>query len=512
MDVLWLVGAYGLGLAASQVGLPPLVGYLGAGLALSGLGTGSAELLSEIGHFGVLFLLFTVGLHLRFRNLLRSEVLGAGGLHLVLTAALMVAGALAVGLEPGPGILVAVALAFSSTVLAAKALEDRNALSAYHGRVAIGVLVLQDVAAVALLAALGGGMPAPWAVGLLLLLPLARPALLWLLDASGRGELLLLYGLLLAIGGAAAFSVVGLGSELGALAAGALVAGHPRAEELAERLWGLKEAFLVGFFLEVGLAGLPDAGGWLLAGGLLALLPLKAALFFGLFLAFRLRARSAYMTALTLTSYSEFALIVAALAVGTGVLPQGGLVVLALAAAGSFAVNALLNRWANPLYARLEPWLVRFERPGPHPDDQPRSLGSGRVLIVGMGRVGTAAYDALRDRSIQPVGLDDDPERIQGHREDGRRVIFGDATDPELWKELEPGRLTAVIVTLSDARAGAEAAEMLRSRGFTGTINALATREEEDERLQAAGVNTICHPLVQAGLELAESSVRPRAA
>lgn len=512
MDILWLIGAYGLGLVASQIGFPPLVGYLGAGLALSTMGAGHAEILSEIGHFGVLFLLFTVGLHLRFRNLLRGEVLGAGGLHLLVTAALFAGLGLAWGLDARPGVMLAVALAFSSTVLAAKALEDRNALNAFYGRVAIGVLVLQDVVAVALLGLVGGAAPNLWAAGLLLLLPLARPVLLRLLEASGRGELLLLYGLLLAIGGGTLFSAVGLGSELGALVAGILVAGDPRAEELGERLWGLKEAFLVGFFLEVGLAGFPEAAGWWAAAALVVFLPIKAGLFFGLFLLFRLRARTAYMASLALFSYSEFALIVGAIAVDAGVLSEPTLVVLAIAALGSFAVNALLNRWANPIYERLEPRLVRFERSGRHPGDQPRSLGSAQVLIVGMGRVGAAAYDALKERDTRAIGIDADPARIQENRRAGRRVIYGDATDPELWKELEPGALTAVIMTLSDPAAEAGAARMLRARGFAGEINALATRTAEDERLREAGVNAICHPLVQAGIELAETSLGKRAA
>lgn len=512
MDILWLIGAYGLGMVASQAGLPPLVGYLGAGLALSPLGGGDTEVLAEIGHLGVLFLLFTVGLHLRFRNLLRSEVLGAGGVHLLVTALLLAGLAMAIGLPTDPAVTLGVALAFSSTVLAAKALEDRNALNAYYGRVAIGVLVLQDVVAVMLLGAIGGAAPGLWALGLLASLPLVRLALLRLLQASGRDELLLLYGLLLAVGGGAVFSAAGLGSELGALVAGILLAGDPRSEELAERLWGLKEAFLVGFFLEIGLGGLPDPAGWWAALGLLALLPLKALLLFALFLLFRLRARTAYMTSLSLMSYSEFALIVGAIAVDAGVLSEATLVVVTLAALGSFAVNALVNRWAGAAYGRLEPWLVRFERAGPHPDDQPRSLGSGEVLIVGMGRVGAAAYDALREREVRPVGLDNDPARIQEHLRTGRRVIYGDATDPELWTDLEPGKLEAVIMTLTDSAAEAGAAEMLRARGFEGEINALATRSEDDERLQGAGVSTICHPLVQTGIELAERSLAERAA
>lgn len=511
MEVIWLVVAYGLGLVASQVGLPPLVGYLGAGLALAAAGFSEAALLREVGHLGVIFLLFTVGLHLRFRNLLRGEVLGAGLTHIALSALPFAGLAWILGLEPIAALFVGTVLALSSTVVAAKALEDRKALGAYHGRITIGVLVLQDLIAVGLLATLGTRPLAP-AAALLLLLPLLRPPLSWLLRVTTSGELRLLLGLLLALGGAGLFAAVGLSDELGALVAGALLAGDARSDDLAERLWGLKEAFLVGFFLEIGLIGLPDFGGWILAGLLVLALPLKAVLFFGLFLAFRLRARTAYLTSASLTSYSEFTLIAGSAGVAAGLLPAAWLVVLTLATAGSFALNALWARYANPVYTRLERHLVALERPGEHPDAQARSLGSARALVVGMGRVGIAAYDSLAEREVRVVGLDDDPGVIETQRRAGRRVIYGDAEDPELWSELEPGALEAVIIAIDDAEKAATAAEALRRRGFTGVINALAMRREESELLEAAGVTTICHPLVQAGVELAESSLRPKAA
>ena len=330
--------AYALGVAASYLGFPPLVGYLGGGLALYAFGVTGSELLHDIGHVGVLLLLLTVGLHIRPRNVLRLEVLGAGTAHLAISSVLFAAVGLAFGLAPGAAVLVGVVLAFSSTVLGAKSLEARNELEAYQGRIAVGVLILQDLVAVALLALGGLGFPSPWAL-LLLLAPLARPLLLALLAASRHGELLLLYGLLLALGGGALFELVGFSPELGALAAGALLAGHPKAEELSEKMWGLREAFLVAFFLEVGLAGLPSVGGLVFVLVLVLLLPLKGALWFSLMTLFKLRARTGFVVAASLTSYGEFAIIAGAAMVGAGLMPESVVAVLALTVMLSFVVG-----------------------------------------------------------------------------------------------------------------------------------------------------------------------------
>jgi predicted Kef-type K+ transport protein len=154
-------------------------------------------------------------------------------------------------------LLLAVTLGFSSTVVAAKILEERRELRAFYGRVVIGVLVVQDLVAVVLLDVAGGGTPSPWAA-LLLALPLARPLIFRFFERSGHEELLLLFGLLLALVGGYGFQVVGLSSELGALLLGVLVAGHPRAVELSDALWGLKELFLVAFFLQIGMTGVPS--------------------------------------------------------------------------------------------------------------------------------------------------------------------------------------------------------------------------------------------------------------
>ncbi|MCB0027706.1 MAG: cation:proton antiporter [Anaerolineales bacterium] len=506
MTLAWLLAAFVAGMVAKGVRLPSLVGYLAAGLFLSLFGVTTAETLVVVGDLGVVLLLFSVGLHLNLRSLLQIEVLGSGGLHLLISALLY--GLIFIGLQfsPGVAVIIAISLGFSSTVLTAKTLDGRNELDSYHGRLAIGILILQDVVAVVLLVLAGGGAPTVWALGLLAL-PLLRPILLKLLYLAGRDELLILYGLLLALGVGWLFNMVGLDAKLGALAAGMLLAGDARSDELYDKLWGVKELFLVGFFLQVGLAGLPDVQGWLLIGLLLLLLPLKGVLFFFLMLLFKLRARTAFLSTLSLTAYSEFALIVAAGAAAANLIEAQFVTVLALLVAISYALNAPLSRLADSLWQRLEPSLLRFERAGRHPDHAPLSLGAADYLILGMGPAGAAAYDYLITQGKRPLGLDADPARIKQQLQAGRRIVLGDAKDAELWAKLDLAHVEGILLTLSDVKAKIIAANNLRQEKYDGFVAALLRYPEHAESLQQAGVTVSFLPLTQAGVELAQASL-----
>ncbi|HPF57994.1 MAG TPA: cation:proton antiporter [Candidatus Competibacteraceae bacterium] len=513
MDALWLALAFLLGLLSRHLGLPALVGYLAAGFMLNALGQHGSELLDHIAHAGVLLLLFSVGLKLRIKSLTRPEVWGGGLLHLVISGVLLGLGFLAVVTLPvWQALVLATTLGFSSTVLAAKTLEEKIELRAFHGRLAIGILIIQDLAALALMAFAGAAAPSPWAL-LVLGLPLLRPLVTKVLDWSGHDELLVLYGLALAlVVGGLGFEHLGLSSELGALLLGVLLVGHPKAAELSRAVWSLKEILLVGFFLQIGLMGWPSfamLGG---AGLLALLLPLKAALFFFILLAFRLRARTAFLSALALTSYSEFTLIVVKFMVGNGQLEADWLVLLAISVALSFVITAPVNRFAHALYERLEDRLTRFERPDHHPDEQPVSLGSTQILIVGMGHAGAAAYDFLKKRQNVPEqhrvlmvsGIDSDVGKVERHVHEGRRVVYADAEDPGLWHRLRLEGIKAVVLAMPDPEAKRIASRQLRRRGFQGLIGAVSNYPEEENELKAAGADMTFLAFNEVGVGLAE--------
>ena len=506
MELIWIVAAFLAGVAAKALRLPTLVGYLAAGLVLGVFGVQSSGLIEAVGDLGVVLLLFTVGLHISFRSLIQPQVLGVGVVHLLISTVVFSLALFVLRVPLAVAVLIAVALGFSSTVLTAKSLDARGELDSYHGRLAIGILILQDIVAVVLLVVAGGGSFNWWML-VLLALPLVRPVLIRLLYAVGRDELLLIYGLVLALGMGWLFDLLGLDAKLGALVAGMLVAGNQRADELYDKLWGLKEVFLVGFFLQVGLAGLPDPRGWIIIGLLLLFLPLKGVLFFGLMLFFKLRARTAFLATVSLTAFSEFALIVVAGAAEGGLIDAQYVVIVGLLVAISFAFNAPVSRSVNILWKRLEPLLNSFELDVIHPDHEPRGLGSADYVVLGMGRAGTAAYDYLVEQGKRPVGLEADPVQIQHQLQAGRRVIYGDANDPELWTGLDLSNLEGVLITLSNITAETNAVRNLRKEGFTGFVAALLRYAENMDELKEAGVSISFIPIAQAGRELAQASL-----
>ncbi len=503
-----IAAALVLGLLAWRIGLPPLVGFLAAGFLFSALGVEAPEVLHQAADAGILLLLFAVGLKLRFKTLLRLEVWGTATAHILLVGA-AAAGVLVGIIEPSwqTALILAVAFTFSSTVLAAKVLDSQNELRAVHGRVAIGILIVQDIAAVAALAAISAEVPSPYAA-LWLLLPLLRPVLAHALDIVGHGELLVLFGAVVSIAiGGAGFDLVGLSPELGALLFGILLASHRRAQELSNAIWGLKELFLIGFFLSIGLSGFPTLETLNVALLAMLLLPVKIAILFALLLMFGLRARTSFLTSLSLATYSEFGLIVISAGVDTGLMSNDWLVVAALTVAISFALAALLNAYGHTLYERNSRWLVTLERDRPHPDDEPITLGSAEILIVGMGRLGTGAYDYLHGKGELVVGTDSDPGKLERHRKDGRRVVYADAEDASFWQRLNIDRLKAVMLAVPDLNAKKIAGRELRRRGFAGLLTATHMFPEEEGPILDAGFNESYNYFTEAGVGFARDIV-----
>ncbi|MDZ7788601.1 MAG: cation:proton antiporter [Halofilum sp. (in: g-proteobacteria)] len=505
LEVLTISFALVSGLLVQQIRIPPLVGFLLAGFALNAFGpdlgmpatTGPA--LDHVAHLGILLLLFTVGLKLKLRQLLQWHVTGTSLVHFAVTTAVLGGGfSVLFGVAGQEAVLLAITLAFSSTVLAAKVLDSKRELRAFHGRTAIGILIIQDLIAIAVLAIFGDQQPSYWAF-LLVLLPLLRPAFCWLLDNAGNEELLVLVGMLLALViGGMGFEAVGLSGELGALLVGVLLGDHGRSKELSDALWGLKEIFLIGFFLQIGLTGLPGTEELLLAVALALLLPLKGLLFFALLLACRLRVRNALISSLTLSCYSEFGLIVAAATLEQWLVP------LAVAVAVSFTIAAPINRYSNRIVERLEPALKRFERRREHPDEQPVALGDADVLVLGMGRVGTATYDFVQAAGMKAVGIDSDPTQVEKHRQAGRHVSYADADDPFFWHSLDLSAPRAVVLALAGGESKETAARQLRRSGYRGWVVGHAMHQAEADRITESGADRTYLTMTQAGVGLGE--------
>ena len=509
-DPAWIAIAFAFGLLMKQVRLPPMVGFLAAGFILNLLGAESDRFLLEIADLGVTLLLFSIGLKLRIGTLVRPEIWATTGLHMAGTA-VVTTGVLLVlaqtgwslfgDLTPTTALIIAFALSFSSTVFAVKTLEDRGAVLARYGQVAIGVLVMQDIAAVVFLAFSEGKLPSIWALALLLLIP-GRYVLSFILARSGHKELLIVYGFVLALGGAAIFEMVGMKGDLGALVVGVLLAQHPKADELSKDLLGFKDVFLVCFFLTIGLTGLPTLETLGVALLLMLLVPLKIAFFFILLTRFRMRARASTFGALVLGNYSEFGLIVAAIAIGSGWMSEEWMTTIALALSISFVVASPLNVYADAIFRRYVNFLRRFEKDRRLPGDEDIEISDHRIIIFGMGRVGGAAYDEMCEFAEGKIlGIDLDEERVSYNIDAGRQVVLGDATNAEFWVRLQGGheKVEMILLAMANHTANIDAARHLRNRGYTGPIVATALYPDQEAHLKENGIDDVYNIYAEAG-------------
>jgi predicted Kef-type K+ transport protein len=517
MDPLLITVAFILGFLVTQIGLPPLVGYLAAGFVLNGLGFVGGETLQIFADLGVTLLLFSIGLKLDLKSLARPEAWAGASLHAIITVAVFSLGIFGLrtagvsyfaNLTYPASILVAFALSFSSTVFAVKILEEKGEVGAMQGRVSISILIMQDIFAVLFLTFSLGKLPSFWAI----LVPIAlwglRPVLFRLMDRSGHGELLLLFGLFAAlVTGAAGFEMVGLKADLGALILGIVLAKHPKSSELAKTLMGFKDLLLVGFFLTIGLSGTPRLEAVGVAAILVTIVPFKVGLFYLLLTRFKLRARSSLLASLSLANYSEFGLIVAAVGASKGWIGTEWLVIIALALSATFVIASPLNTGADALYVRYRETLCKFETDTRHPDDQPIEPTGARIAIFGMGRLGTRAYDFMYEKyGNAVVGVDFNKEKVLAHRVAGRRVLYGDPTDPNFWMRVDKQeiQLRLVMLTLTKHQANLSATRHLQDLGYLGYISAVAHFDDQIEELREAGVHAAFNFYNEAGLGFAE--------
>ncbi len=512
-EPFWVALAFVLGLVAKLVKLPPLVGYLVAGYLVGMLGTPDTTNLDVIANIGITLLLFTIGLKLDLNTLKRPQVWAITNIHILAILALtplviallgLLGNVNLAGLSIEEISLLAFALSFSSTVFVVKVLEESGDANSLHGRIAVGILVMQDIVAVLFIAIASAKVPSVWA---LIIVPLlfSRPVLHRILHRVGHGELLALFGFLLALGGAQLFDAVNLKADLGALIFGILVANHEKTDELAKRMFSFKDLFLLAFFLSIGASGHINANAVTMSLLFLPLLALKLVLFFALFALFNLRVRTAILASIRLTNFSEFGLIVLAYGATIGLIAQEMVVAFSLTLALSFVIAAIGNALVNDHYHALADLLRRFQRDKRIDGDEALAVADAEILIVGMGQVGTGTYDAMRaahGRHI--VGVDTDPVAISAHQESGRRVLLGDPSDPDFWDRSDAvNSLHLIILAIPHVPTSLEIVERLTELDYTGEVVATAKYEEDEDAFLAAGVNKVFNMYIEAGAGLA---------
>lgn len=495
VEPLIILSALLAGIGFRNIGYPPLPGYLLAGFACSALGLGDVDTIRAIADVGITLLLFTIGLKLNLRDLAAPQVWGVAGLQIIVVVPLTALAIVIFGLvfpslalaDPVSAWTLALALSFSSTVFAVKMFEERGETASPHATIAIGILVLQDLVAVIYLVFSAEVLPSIWAFALLGL-PLLRPLLLYILRAAGHGELVALFGMAMALGTAQLFDLVHLKAGLGALVMGVIFAGSGKSKELYTSLMSFKDLFLIGFFLQIGYYGLPSAPMIAVAVGLSLLLVLRPLIYYLLFVAFRLRARTALLTSASLSNYSEFGLIVAAIATSMALLPSEWLTTLALAVSISFFIATPVNTNIHAIYSRYRSLLHRFERRERLPQEIQAELGDADIMILGMGRVGKGAFDFMSEKFAgNLIGVEENHVKVAELAAMGVNCVQGDATDSDFWEYAEVGRRRLILVCLTNHSENVTVVHLSRAAGYEGQLAVVSRYADEQAELEALG-------------------------
>jgi len=515
MDFIWIFIAFACGFAAKQLNLPPLVGYLLAGFGMHGLGVTPLDNLQTLADLGITLMLFTIGLKINFESLLKPTVWAGASLHMLswtILGAILLKGFAFFGIQYISGLdwfsyaLIAFALSFSSTVCVVKLLEDKSEMKNLHGKLAVGVLIMQDIVAVVFLVAATGKTPDIYALALVLLWP-AKWILDRIIDKAGHGELLPLVGIALALGGYELFNLVNLKGDLGALVFGLLLSKHNKGQELAKSLYTFKDLFLIGFFLSIGFTALPTVDMIQPLAVISFILIIKGVMLFHILAALRAPGRSMFLGSMILTNYSEFGLIVAALCVDNGWLAKEWLVIIALGVSISFIFTSIFYEYAHRAYAYMRTYVKHFEREQPPPEYQ-EQLKHAEVLIIGMGRVGRSSYDVLHERLGDKVwGVESDSDKATRHRNLGRHVIIGDAEDADFWETRELNHIKLVMLAMPSVTDIKDITTQLKMSGYQGHIAAIARYEDERQEILEFGVDNVFNYFVEAGTGFAEESL-----
>ena len=482
------------GMASRAAGFPALIGYLTAGFVLHELSIEAGPLVEILAELGITLMLFTIGLKLEPRKLLETKVWGTALTHMAITQIVMFS--LLIGLAAilpnlelsfSSAAIIAFSLTFSSTVFVIQTMQERGEGQSGHAMLAIGILIVQDLVAVAFLAASTGKVPTWHAIGLLAIIPL-RPVILRLLSIAGYSELLTLLGLTLAIGSAQVSELVGVKGDLGALFVGAVLAGHNKSKAMTTNLLQLKDLFLVGFFLSIGLNGWPSATLIAIAIviGLLALA--KSLLYFPLMTRFHTTPRTAVLASSALSNHSEFGLIVVSVAIGAGWVGSDWGAALSIAVAISFALAAPISARTHDFYLKYRNRLLQFQ--SSQLIQSYDSTDNVKITILGMGRVGTGAYEALIPQWGSTVlGVEAIESRAKEHRRKQHRVVYADASDPDFWFRLDLNELELVMLALPSHSENMLIIELLQTIGFQGQLAAVVRHEEHAKQMHNAGIS-----------------------
>ena len=552
--VVSLALAFAGGFLASKLRLPPLVGYLLAGVAVGPFTpgfVGDEALASQLAEIGIILLMFGVGLHFSIKDLLavrRIAVPGALGQMAVVTA--LGAGIAHLwGWSFGAGLVFGLALSVASTVVLLRALEERNTLDSINGRIAVGWLIVEDLAMVLALVLLPafagvlGGDPRALAghvaggslgfalaltlgkVGLFLALVLAvgKRLVPWVLEQAARTgsrELFTLSVLATALGIAfGSAELFGVSFALGAFFAGVVLSETDFSHQAAADSLPLKDAFAVLFFVSVGM--LFDPGILLreplaVLAVLLVIVAGQSLAAFGIVLAFGYPVPTALTVSASLAQIGEFSFILAGLGVALGLLPPEGRDLILAGALLSITLNPLVFAGLDRLTAwlrrrpELMAWLERSSGEGlavlPVQDDEKGP--HGHAIIVGYGRVGSVVGKGLADQGLPVVVVDLDRRHVEELRERGVAAVYGDASTPGVLEAARADRARLIVIATPEGFQTRRTIELARQLNPAIDIAVRTQSEAEVAYLERQGIGLAVMGLRELAFGLLDYALR----
>jgi Kef-type K+ transport system membrane component KefB len=518
-----------IGVLALKLRQPLIISYIVTGIvvgpAVLGWASGGSEikLLSSI---GIAVLLFLVGLKLDV-SLIRSVgpvALATGLGQIVFTALFGFLLSLGLGFAPVKAIYIAVCLTFSSTVIIVKLLSDKREIDSLHGRIAVGFLVVQDIAVILAMILLtsftneanGGFMGqgvrlvlvgSAFVIGTAATMRWVMPPLLGRL--AQNQELLVLFAVAWAVGLAALADAVDFSKEVGAFLGGVSIASTAYREAIASRLTGLRDFLLLFFFIDLGSGLNLSAAGVQLGPALVLSLfvlvgnPLIVVAIMG---AMGYRRRTSFLAGLTVAQISEFSLILAALGLRLGQIGKAELSLITLVGVITIGLSTYMILGSDRLYSWLQAPLRVFERSTPFSEIRGSASGPVQVdvLLLGLGRFGSAIYRQLQTQNLSILGIDFDPQALRQAAAQGLPVQYGDSEDPEFTATLPLTSATVVVSTLPSLKSNAAIRHGLETAGFQGRFIATAHDEAEVVKLEAIGAQRTLLPFLDAAERAAE--------
>ncbi len=509
---------------AKYLGLGSIIGYLAAGIVIGPWGfalvTNPQDML-HFSEFGVVLMLFLVGLELEPKRLwsLRYAVFGWGSAQLFGSALLMAGVAIAAGLDWRVALVASIGLAMSSTAIGLGALNERGLMNTTSGQSVLSVSLLQDVAAIPILALLpllalahektegSAWIGAAKVLGVIAIIVfggrlLIRPALRWI-ARSRTPEIFTAAALLLVVATAALMQTVGLSMALGAFLAGVLLAESEYRRELETDIEPFKGLLLGLFFIAVGMSidfAIVLKSPWLIAGVVLGFLLLKAAVLALMARLMPLPLPERPVFIVLLAQGGEFGFVVFQTAAGANVIEPSVASLLVAAVAISMLVTPLLlvaaDRW-------MIPWLAgHSDKPKPREIDEPQNQS---VIIAGFGRYGQVVGRMLYANGIQPTILDIDAEQIDAMRRFGWRVFYGDASRLDLLRTAGAETAKIFVLAIDDVEQSIEVAKLVRENFPELTIVARARNVRHHYELHDLGVRFIERETLDSALMSARS-------